>query len=116
MNESSHPPLLPHHQLRAYGTAVEFLRAVRSAGIRDRELRTQALRAAKSVCLNLAEGAGRVTRADKARAYTVARGELVEAIAAVEIAHESGDARRDSVAQVLAIGGKLYWVLTKLVR
>jgi len=34
----------------------------------------------------------------------------------VEIAHESGDARRDGVAQVLAIGGKLYWVLTKLVR
>src|SRR4051812_22513935 len=109
-------PPLPHHQLRAYGTAVEFLRAVRSAGVRDRELRAQALRAAKSVCLNLAEGAGRVTRADKARAYTVARGELVEATAAVEIAHESGDARRDSVAQVLALGGKLYWVLTKLVR
>ena len=116
MNESPHPPRLPHHQLRAYGTAVEFLRAVRAAGVRDRELRTQALRAAKSVCLNLAEGAGRVTRADKARAYTVARGELVEAIAAVEIAHESGDARRDGVEQVLAIGGKLYWVLTKLVR
>ena len=116
MNASSHSPPLPHHQLRAYGTAVEFLRAVRSAGVRDRELRTQALRAAKSVCLNLAEGAGRVTRADKARAYTIARGELVEAIAAVEIAHESGDARRDSVAQVLVIGRKLYWVLTKLIR
>ena len=113
---ASDSPQLPHHQLRAYGTAVEFLRAVRSAGIRDRELRTQALRAAKSVCLNLAEGAGRVTRADKARAYTVARGELVEAIAAAEIAHESGDARREGVAQVLAIGRKLYWVLTKLVR
>jgi four helix bundle protein len=74
------------------------------------------LRAAKSVCLNLAEGAGRVTRADKARAYTVARGELVEAIAAVEISHETGDARRDAVARVLAIGGKLYGVLSKLVR
>ena len=113
MNASSHS--LPHHQLRAYGTAVEFLRAVRDAGIRDRELRNQALRAAKSLCLNLAEGAGRVTRADKARAYTVARGELVEAIAAVEIAHESGDVRRDCVAPVLAIGGNIYRVLTKLV-
>ena len=125
MDASHSPPLLPHHQLRAYGTALEFLRAVRDTGLRDRELRTQALRAAKSVCLNLAEGAGRVTRADKARAYdpgkspegdTVARGELVEAIAAVEIAHETGDARRDAVARVLAIGGKLYGVLSKLVR
>ena len=89
---------------------------MRDAGLRDRELRNQALRAAKSVCLNLAEGAGRVTRADKARAYTVARGELVEAIAAVEIAHESGDARPEAVSRGLLIGGKLYAVLSKLVR
>ena len=113
---SSPSSLLPHHQLRAYGTALEFLRAVQDAALRDRELRSQALRAAKSVCLNLAEGAGRVTRADKARAYTIARGELVEAIAAVEIAAESGDARREAVVRVLAIGSGLYAVLTKLVR
>ena len=106
---------LPHHRLRAYGTALHFLRAVRDARVRDRDLRTQALRSAKSVCLNLAEGAGRVTRADKARAYTVARGELVEAIAAVEIALESGDARADAVARVLVLGETLYAVLTKLV-
>ena len=74
------------------------------------------MRASKSVCLNLAAAAGRVTRADKARAHTVARGELVEAIAAVEIAHETGDARRNAVARVLAIGGKLYGVLSRLVR
>ena len=37
-------------------------------------------------------------------------------IAAVEIARETGDARRDAVARVLAIGGKLYGVLSKLVR
>jgi hypothetical protein len=41
MDASHSPPLLPHHQLRAYGTAVEFLRAVRDAALRDRELRTQ---------------------------------------------------------------------------
>jgi hypothetical protein len=51
-------------------------------------------------------GTGRVTRADKASVHTaVARGELVEAIAAVEIAHETGDARRDAVARVLATEG-----------
>ena len=113
--DASRSPLLPHHQLRAYGTALEFLRAVRDARVRDRELRNQALRAAKSVCLNLAEGAGRVTRADKARAYTVARGELVEAIAAVEIALETGDARREALDRVLALGGTLCAVLTKLI-
>jgi four helix bundle protein len=109
-------PMLPHHRLRAYGTALGFLRAVRAAGIRDRTLRDQALRAAKSVCLNIAEGAGRVTRADKARAYAIARGELSEAVAAVEIAAETGDARPDSATPVLEIGAELYAVLSKLVR
>ena len=112
--DSAHSSL-PHHRLRAYGTALAFLRAVQDARVRDRELRSQALRAAKSVCLNIAEGAGRVTRADKARAYTVARGELVEAVAAIEIANESRDARGEAVAQVLALGAELYAVLTKLV-
>jgi four helix bundle protein len=107
--------LLPHHRLRAYGTALRLLRAVRSAHIRDRTLRDQALRAAKSVCLNIAEGAGRVTRADKARAYAIARGELSEAIAAVEIACETSDARPDSAAHVLEVGVELYAVLSKLI-
>ncbi len=106
---------LPHHRLRAYATALSFLHAVQDSQVRDRELRTQALRAAKSVCLNIAEGAGRVTRADKARAYTIARGELVEAIAAVEIALASGDARRDAVSRAITLGSELYAVLTKLV-
>ena len=33
--------------------------------------------AAKGACLNIAEAAGRVTRADKARVFTIARGEKV---------------------------------------
>ena len=106
---------LPHHRLNAYTTALSFLLAVKDAQVRDRELRSQALRAAKSVCLNIAEGAGRVTRADKARAYTVARGELVEAVAAVEIALASGDAHREATARVLSLGAELYAVLSKLV-
>jgi hypothetical protein len=60
-------------------------------------------------------GAGRVTRADTGRAYTVARGELVEAIAAVEIAAEMGGLRPGSLTRVLAIGGELCATLTKLV-
>jgi four helix bundle protein len=64
MTNTFHTPLLPHHRLRAYGLAVELLQATREARIRDRVLRDQALRAAKSACLNCAEGAGRFTRAD----------------------------------------------------
>ena len=108
--------LLPHHRLRAYGVAVQLLTAVREARIRDRVLRDQALRAAKSACLNCAEGAGRATRGDKARAYTVARGEMVEAVAATEIAALSGEANQQVVPRVVALGNELCAMLTRLIR
>ena len=108
--------LMPHHRLHAYGLALEVLAAVKAADVRDRKLRDEALRSAKSVCLNCAEGAGRVTRADKARAFAVARGELVEAVAAVEIAVAAGDARREALADVLSLGQRLNAMLTRLVR
>src|SRR5580692_3296223 len=84
--------MLPHHKLLAFGVAKEMLLAVKAANIREAGLRDQAMRAAKSACLNCAEGAGRVTRADKARAFAIARGEAVEAAAAIEIAAACGTA------------------------
>jgi four helix bundle protein len=105
---------LPHHRLEAYRVALQFLAAVKAAQVTDRKLKDEALRAAKSTCLNLAEGAGRVTRADKARAYAIARGETSEACAAVEIAVEAGDARRAALAPVLSLGGRLVMMITRL--
>ena len=64
---------LPHHKLIVFGVACELIVAVQEAGIRDAKLRDEALRAVKGVGCNIAEGAGRVTRADKARAASVGR-------------------------------------------
>ena len=116
MNLSTTYSFLPHHQLRAYGVAVELLQAVIAARISDAKLRDEALRAAKGTCLNLAEGAGRVTRADKACAYVVARGEMVEAIAAVEIAAQCGQAKLEALPLVLELGNKLNAMMNKLIR
>src|SRR5262245_12339422 len=77
---------LPHHKLVAYQVAFQLLRAVIAADIRDRTLRDQALRAAKSACCNCAEGASRVLAGEKRRAFSIARGEVGEAVAVVEIA------------------------------
>jgi four helix bundle protein len=66
--------------------------------------------------LNTAEGAGRVTRADKARAFAIARAECVEAIAAVEMASRRGLADASAFESVAVIGNRLYAMLTKLVR
>src|SRR5262249_19953261 len=108
--------LLPHHRLHVFGIAREMLVAVRDAGIRDAKLRDEALRAAKGMCLNIAEGAGRVTRADKARAYTVARGEAVECAAALEIAALLGSARGEDASRVAALANSVVAMLTRLIR
>jgi len=109
MNQhNNHGTSLPHHRLLAYQKSLELLAAVRSAQIRDAKFRDEALRAAKGTCLN--------SRGDKARAYAIARGECVEAVAATEIAGQAGDAVEDAVADVVAIGNELYLMLGGLIR
>jgi four helix bundle protein len=107
---------LPHHKLVAFGVAKQLLVAVRDAKVGDAHLRDQATRAAKSACLNCAEGAGRVTRADKARAFSIARAETVEAAAAIEIAAVVGAVQAVHAERVNAIAHELVAMLTALVR
>lgn len=109
-------PLLPHHRLVAFHVAVDLLLCVRDARIRDAKLRDEALRAAKSVCCNIAEGAGRVSKADKARAFTIARGEALEASAALEVAAITGEASSEDVARCERLTDRLYGLLTGLIR
>ena len=111
-----HALRLPHHKLVAYGVAIELLHAVKAANIRDAKLRDEAVRAAKGTCLNCAEGAGRVSRADKARVFAIARGEAVEAIAAVEIAAHAGDTMPEHAACCVRLGHRLVALLTGLIR
>jgi four helix bundle protein len=116
MTDHPRPPQLPHHRLLAYSVATELLVAIKAAGIRDAKLRDEALRAAKSACCNVAEGAGRFSRADKRRAFTIARGEGVEAFAALETAAAVGDAEPTDVAACLPLAVRLYALLTGLIR
>ncbi|MBI5069539.1 MAG: four helix bundle protein [Deltaproteobacteria bacterium] len=111
----SSPPLLPHHKLLAWHAARDFLLAVQGCSLRSAHLRDQALRAAQSAALNCAEGAGRVSRADKARAFAIARAECVEAAAAVEIAAFSGEVGEARLAEVLRLADRLVALLTGLV-
>jgi four helix bundle protein len=105
---------LPHHSLRVYREALEFLAAVRAAKIRDSKLRDQAMRAAKSAALNIAEAAGRVSPADKSRVSAIARGEAIEAICAVEIATIAGDCDERALERCAPLANALYAMLTPL--
>ena len=116
MTNQPRPPQLPHHRLVAYHVAVELLLAIKAAHIRDAKLRDEALRSAKSVCCNIAEGAGRYTRPDKTRAFIIARGEGVEAFAALETAAYVGDADQADVDRCLPIAGRLYGLLSGLIK
>jgi len=112
----SSPEPLPHHKLIAYQVAREMLTVVLAAKIKDSKLRDQALRAAKSACLNIAEAAGRLGTQDRARVFAIARGEVCEVAAAVEIASLASDcdvAVSDSVAR---LADRLVGLLTGLIR
>jgi len=74
------------------------------------------MRAAQSAALNAAEGAGRVSRADKARAFAIARAEAVEAAAAVEIALASGECAPAPAGEVVRLADRAVALLTGLLR
>jgi four helix bundle protein len=96
--------------------ALEMVVLVRDAQVRDVKLRDEALRAAKGACLNIAEGAARVTWANKARAFTIARGEIVEACAAIEIAALLDSARKEDAERVDKVTDGIVAILTRLIR
>ena len=81
--------MLTFQKLDVYRCSVEFLvlcRHVRGAlGRGNAELADQMRRAAQSISQNIAEGVGKVTRADKARFFAIARGSAMESAAHLDV-------------------------------
>ncbi|MEM6993558.1 MAG: four helix bundle protein [Myxococcota bacterium] len=111
--EPINPPVLPHHRLAIYGVARKLLRLVGKRPIGNADLRRQALRAAQSVVLNIAEGAAYDGAAEK-RHFRIARASAVEVAAAYEIAADSGESVPEQ--EVLALVQHVYAVMTTLTR
>ncbi|SRR5258708_27105886 len=107
---------LPHERLHAYQEARKLLACVREANISDAKLRDQAIRAAMSVCLNIAEAAGRAGSADKARVYAIARGESCETAAALDIALLAGICKEGPASSGAAHARAAYALLSGLIR
>jgi four helix bundle protein len=108
--------LLPHEKLLAYQFAMQLLQQVQGMRVVDSRLRDQLLRAAKSVCLNIAEGVGRFSSADKKRVYAIARGECCEAAAAIDIARAAGECDPEQGSAARETAGRVYALLTGLIR
>jgi four helix bundle protein len=100
----------------AYQLALALLKQVQGMSIVDARLRDQILRAAKTVCLNIAEGVGRVSDADKKRVYAIARGECCETAAAIDVARAAGDCDSAHGQAARDTAGRVYALLTGLRR
>jgi four helix bundle protein len=98
---------LPHHRLVAYQVAFELATLVGRLRITDARLREQARKSATSCALNIAEGAGRRSLADKRRVYAIALAECCEAAAAVEIAGALRACTIIDVQRVLALANRV---------
>ena len=107
---------LPYEELIAWQVARELLLAVHAAQLTDLKLRDQAMRAAKSAVLNIAEATGRGTLADQKRVYAIARGEMSEAAAALDIALDLGECRAEPAAAGKRAARRLYGLLGGLLR
>lgn len=84
------PDIAPDcERLDVYRVAVEFQVLAASIGLGRRlgALRDQLDRASVSIVLNIAEGTGRFTPAEKAHFYLIARGSAMECVAAISLLH-----------------------------
>ena len=101
LSPQSISPLLPAlERLVVYRKALALARIVSSLHVGG-PLGDQLLRAAQSVVLNIAEGAGQASLPAKRRHYTIARGSAFEVAAALDLApSEVGEDARGLLLEV----------------
>jgi len=109
-------PRLDAERLDVYRVALEFQTAADEIAFpsRFRDLRDQLLRASTSIVLNIAEGAGRQTAADKARFYAIARGSAMECAAILDIARARGVAPALTCADARVLLVRIVQMLTRM--
>lgn len=106
----------PHHTLKAYHVALEFLRLIHKTRIVDADNRKHAREASKSCARNLAEGSGGTSRGEKRRKYNIAHSELCESVAAVEMDNVTDGCPTDQLAEVHRVGSRLNAMIQGLIR
>jgi four helix bundle protein len=101
--------VLDHERLDVYRVALDFLvfaNGVIEALPRGRShLADQFTRASTSIVLNLAEGAGKLSKPDKRRYYLTARGSATESAALLDVGARLGllDAARHEAGKEMVI-------------
>ena len=112
--------LLDHEKLDVYRLAIDFLslstRLLDHLPASRREIRLQLERAAMSVPLNIAEGCGKPTRAERARFHGIARGSAMECGALLDVLRLTGNASPADVETGKVMLVRIVAMLTKMCR
>jgi len=104
--------LLDAERLDVYRVALEFQSRAAGLALRaDAVVRDQLRRASLSIVLNIAEGAGQRSRAQKRRLYAIARGSAMESAAILDVLRGFGVA---SATEARALAVRIVQMLTRL--
>ncbi len=109
--------MLSFQQLDVYQRSIEFLAFIHRLQLPKghAELADQLRRSAQSVPQNIAEGAGRMTRLDKARHYTIARGSAMESAAHLDVLKIDGLIDDEQYRQGIELLDRVVAMLTRLI-
>lgn len=112
--------MLSFQHLEVYQRSIEFLSCaleiiseLPSKG--HAEIADQLRRAAQSQPLNIAEGAGRTSRPDVAKHYTIARGSAMECAAVLDVMRVQGTIKPERYDRGLDLLTSIVAMLTKMV-
>jgi four helix bundle protein len=108
-------PLLDAERLDVYRVALEFHSQASVLALRaDAVVRDQLRRASLSVVLNIAEGAGQRSRAQKRHLYAIARGSAMESAAVLDVLRVRGVASARDARTARALAVRIVQMLTRL--
>ena len=111
--------MLTFQKLDVYRRSIEFSALARRVMNRmpkgHADLVDQLRRSARSICQNVAEGAGKATRADKAKHYTIARGSAMESAAHLDLMKVDDLLDEEQHAHGLELLERIVAMLTKLI-
>ena len=112
--------VFPHHKLDAYTVSLELAVAARSLVSRmprgNANLADQLTRASVSTVTNIAEGANRLGTGEKRQKFSIARGEVGECAACIELAAALGLVPSADAAVAMLLAGRVAAMLTRLIQ
>ena len=112
--------MLSFQKLDVYQCSIQFLSFSRNVLSRlprgNAELVDQLRRSAQSIPLNVAEGVGKITRADKVKYFTIARGSAMESAAHLDVMRVDGLIDAPIYDEGIELLARIVSMLTRLIK